>query len=113
MIRTASFTAAILLAFPAFAQTAGTAPAGKSAAPIAAPAHPVAHDVVAPLDINSATPEQLASVKGLDKSMVEAIVKGRPFKSLDDLTKNKIIPEGVFTRVKEHLTVGASGTIAH
>ena len=108
MIRTALFTVAILWAVPAFAQTAG-----KSAAPIAAPAHPVAHDVVAPFDINSATPEQLASVKGLDKSMVEAIVKGRPFKSLDDLTKNKIIPEGVFTRVKEHLTVGASGTIAH
>ena len=113
MIRTALFTAAILSSVPAFAQTAGAPPAGKSAAPMAAPAHPVAHDVVAPLDINSATPEQLASVKGLDKSMVEAIVKGRPFKSLDDLTKNKIIPEGVFARVKEHLTVGASGTIAH
>ena len=111
MIRTALFTAAILSSVPAFAQTAGAPPAGKSAAPMAAPAHPVAH--VAPLDINSATPEQLASVKGLDKSMVEAIVKGRPFKSLDDLTKNKIIPEGVFTRVKKHLTVGASDTIAH
>ena len=113
MIRTALFTAAILSAVPAFAQTAATAPASKSATPMAAPAHPVAHDVVAPLDINSATPEQLASVKGLDKGMVEAIVKGRPYKSLDDLTTNRIIPGDVFTSVKKHLTVGASDTIAH
>ncbi|BDV40504.1 ComEA family DNA-binding protein [Methylocystis bryophila] len=113
MIRAALFTVAILSAVPAFAQTAGVAPASKPAAPMAAPAHPAAHGVVAPLDVNSATPEQLASVKGLDKSMVEAIVKGRPFKSLDELTKNKIIPEDAFAKVKEHLTVGASGTIAH
>lgn len=112
MIRTALFAAALLAAAPAIAQTAATAPAAKPAAPTAAPAQAAKHTMAAPLDINTATPEQLAGVKGLDKAAAEAIVKGRPFKSLDELTKNRILSESVFAKVKEHLTVGANPTSA-
>lgn len=100
MIRAPYLAAAVLFAGPAFAETA--VPAAKPAAPMPAPA---AHAMMR-MDVNTATSEQLASVKGLDKTLAEAIVKGRPYKSLDDLTKNKVLPQTTFAEVKDHLTVG-------
>lgn len=96
---------ALFAASPAFAQTAA-APAAKPATPALAPA-PVKH--VAPeavlIDINTATVEQLAAAKGLNKPLAEAIVKGRPYKSTDELVKNKILTDAVFAQVKDALTV--------
>jgi DNA uptake protein ComE-like DNA-binding protein len=102
MIRAVFLAAALFAAAPAFAQTA-PAPAAKPAMP-ATPAA-MTHDAM-PLDINTATVEQLAGVKGLTKPFAEAIVKGRPYKSADELAKNKIVPESVFAMVKDLLTVG-------
>lgn len=108
MIRKSILAAALLVAGPALAQTAATAPAAKPVAPMAAPApiRPMAATPdMARLDINSATVEQLAGVKGLTKTLAEAIVKGRPFKSADELTKNNILSTEVFALVKDVLTV--------
>lgn len=96
---------ALFASAPAFAQTAAT-PAAKPASSAIAPA-PVKQVApeAAPLDINSATVEQLSIVKGLDKTLAEAIVKGRPYKSTDDLVKNKILTEAIFAQAKSGLTV--------
>ncbi len=104
MIRTSIVVAALLASASAFAQTA---PGAKAGAPAASPA-PIRQAMAtsaAPLDVNTATVEQLSATKGLNKSLAESIVKGRPYKSLDELTKNKILTPEVFAQVKDELTV--------
>ena len=61
--------------------------------------------VAQPLDINVATVEQLAGVKGLTHTLAEAIVKGRPYKATDELVKSRILTEALFTQIKDGLTV--------
>jgi competence protein ComEA len=106
MIRTLSFAAALLAAAPALAQTA---PAPKPQTAVAAPAPAVQHATMTReavrVDINTATVDQIAGVKGMTRPLAEAIVKGRPFKSTDELTKSKILPENVFAQVKDSLSV--------
>ncbi|MBU3888208.1 MULTISPECIES: ComEA family DNA-binding protein [Methylosinus] len=98
---------ALFASAPAFAQTA-TAPAAKApAGPASTVAAPVKQVVAvsAPLDINAATVEQLSAVKGLTHTLAEAIVKGRPYKSTDELVKNRILTDALFAQVKDGLTV--------
>lgn len=101
MIRKAILAAALFAVAPAFAQTA---PAMKPATPAGASVHPVKMEAQR-LDINAATVEQLATVKGLNKTFAEAIVKGRPFKSVEELSTGNVLPAEVFAMVKDRLTV--------
>jgi DNA uptake protein ComE-like DNA-binding protein len=55
----------------------------------------------APMDINSASEKDLATLKGIGDVRAKAIVKGRPYKGKDDLVKNKIIPESVYNDIKD------------
>ena len=106
MTHIALFAAAMIAAAPAFAQGAASAPVTKPVAPTMAPAHPVAMTPESSrLDINTASIEQLAAVKGLTRTYAEAIMKARPFKSVDDLSTGKILPADVFAHVKDALTV--------
>jgi competence protein ComEA len=98
MIRNILLAAALLSAAPAFAETA--APQAATPAPSAKMAGE-AHR----LNLNTATVEQLMAVKGFDKTVAEAIVKGRPFKSVEDLTARKIVSGDVLTPVKDQLIV--------
>jgi competence protein ComEA len=105
MLRKSILIVASLVAIPAFAQSAATAPNARSM-PAPAPVKHAMATTASPLNVNTATVEQLSSTKGLNKTFAEAIVKGRPYKSLEDLTKNKVLPEDVFARVKSELTIG-------
>jgi competence protein ComEA len=108
MLRKILLAAALVAAAsPAFAQGAATSPAVKPTAPVAttAPVHPVAAPVVTRVDINAATGEQLMAVKGMTHPAVEAILKGRPFKTVDELSTRKLLPADVFATVKDALTV--------
>ncbi len=98
MIRNLLLAAALFAAAPAFAET----PAAKPATP--APSAKMATEAQR-FDLNSATVEQLMSVKGFNKSIAEAIVKARPFKSVEDLTTKKIVTSEVLTPVKDQLIV--------
>ncbi len=98
MIRNLLLAAALLAAAPAVAET----PVAKPAAP--APSAKMATEAQR-FDLNSATVEQLMSVKGFNKTIAEAIVKARPFKSVDDLTAKKIVTGEVLTPVKDQLIV--------
>ena len=54
-----------------------------------------------PMDINSASEKELATLKGIGDVRAKAIVKGRPYKGKDDLVKKKIIPQGVYDDIKD------------
>ena len=95
--------ASALLASPLFALDATQAKkdtATATAAPAkAAPAD--AKKAAEPMDINSATAKQLATLKGIGEVRSNAIVKGRPYNGKDDLVNKKIIPQDVYDDIKE------------
>ncbi len=103
MTRIALLAAALIVSAPALAETTS---AMKPVAPSAAPAPMAKTPTEAQrLDLNSASLEQLTMVNGLNKRLAEAIVKGRPFKSVDDLATKKILSVDVFSAVKDHFIV--------
>jgi len=61
-----------------------------------------------PIDINSATAAELASLPGIGESKAKAIVEYRtvdPFKSVDDLKKVKGIGEKTLEALRSDITV--------
>jgi len=55
------------------------------------------------MDINRASAEELATLKGIGEVRAKAIVKGRPYARKDDLVKKKIIPQSVYDEIKEQI----------
>jgi DNA uptake protein ComE-like DNA-binding protein len=53
------------------------------------------------VDINTATKEQLTSLKGIGEAYSAKIIAGRPYKAKTDLVKNKILPDNVYESVKD------------
>ena len=55
------------------------------------------------LDINTATEQQLRDFSGIGEARAGAIIKGRPYKTKDELTKKKIIPQAVYDKIKDNI----------
>ncbi|HWS76565.1 MAG TPA: helix-hairpin-helix domain-containing protein, partial [Quisquiliibacterium sp.] len=81
------------------------APLAHAADPKPAEAKPAAaaQKPAEKIDINSATAEELAQLKGIGPARAEAIVKGRPYKGKDDLPRRKIIPQSVYDQIKDDI----------
>ena len=104
-----------MMANPAFAQKADTPGDAKKAAADAkkatdtaakkpAPAAPAAAAAKAePMDINSASEKELATLKGVGEVRAKAIVKGRPYKGKDELAQKKIVPQNVYDDIKDQI----------
>ena len=56
-----------------------------------------------PLDINSASPEQLQTLKGIGDAYSKKIVDGRPYKRKDELVKRSIIPQATYDGIKDQI----------
>jgi competence ComEA-like helix-hairpin-helix protein len=73
----------------------------------AAPASPVGATAKAPaamcVSVNAARVEELAAVKGLSPKLAEAIVKKRPFASLDELRRVKGLGANILAKVRSSL----------
>jgi DNA uptake protein ComE-like DNA-binding protein len=109
---------ALLMLTPALIQTgfAQTPAAKKDAAPMApaakkdaTPMAPAAKKDAAPapkvelIDINRASAKDLDALPGIGEARSKAIIAGRPYKAKDELTKRKIIPEGVYDGIKDKI----------
>jgi competence protein ComEA len=70
--------------------------AQKGKATVAAPAA----DLV---DINSATADQLKAVPGIGDVYSKKIIDGRPYANKSQLVSKKIIPEGVYNKIKDRI----------
>ena len=55
------------------------------------------------IDINSATKDELDALPQIGSARAEAIIKGRPYKTKDDLRKNKVIPENAYNAIKDKI----------
>ncbi|MBJ6124362.1 ComEA family DNA-binding protein [Microvirga splendida] len=56
------------------------------------------------VDLNRASFEQLNALKGAG-ALGRAIIRGRPYRSVDDLVKKKILRRTVFEKIKDQVTV--------
>ena len=73
-----------------------------AAAATAASAKPAAGaKAAAPMDINTATAKQLASLPKIGDVRAAAIIKGRPYKAKDELVDKKILTDDTYAAVKD------------
>ena len=73
-------------------------PAAAPAAPAAAPAAEAKQE---PMDINSASAKELATLPKIGDVRAKAIVKGRPYNGKDDLINKKVIPQDAYDAIKD------------
>jgi|SRR5215467_10037102 len=69
---------------------------------------------LAAVNINTATKEELTSIKGIGEKRAQAIIdyrtKNGPFKTVDDLTKVEGIGPGIMKQIKSQVAVSGSTT---
>ena len=57
------------------------------------------------VDINTASKEELMSLKGIGAAKAEAIIAARPFTHTDEIKKVKGIGEGIYNNIKDEIIV--------
>jgi DNA uptake protein ComE-like DNA-binding protein len=77
------------------------APGGTPAKPPAGPAASTPQGAL--IDINSASADELDKLPQIGAARAAAIIKGRPYKSKNELLDKKIIPENAYDAVKDRI----------
>jgi competence protein ComEA len=57
-----------------------------------------------PLNVNTATREQLTSLPGVTGAQADRVIDGRPYDDPSDLVKRGILPKSEFDKISDRLT---------
>ncbi|HKC00585.1 MAG TPA: helix-hairpin-helix domain-containing protein [Terriglobales bacterium] len=57
-----------------------------------------------PLDLNTATKEQLQSLPGMTATEADRVIAGRPYNDANDLVKRHILPKTEYDKIADRVT---------
>jgi competence protein ComEA len=57
----------------------------------------------APLDINTATPDQLKAFNGIGDAYAKRIIDGRPYTAKNQLVTRGILPQATYDKIKDQI----------
>jgi DNA uptake protein ComE-like DNA-binding protein len=61
--------------------------------------------ITGPLDLNSASLDQLKALPGVGEQYAKKIMDGRPFKKVDELMSKNIVPKSVYDQIKSLVAI--------
>jgi DNA uptake protein ComE-like DNA-binding protein len=77
--------------------------AGQKAAPSPHGGHSQEQE---PLNLNTASADELKQIPGLNEATAKKILENRPYKRKDELVTKKILPLATYESIKEHIAAG-------
>ena len=103
MNKLATLTLALFISLSGAALAQSSKADANKAAPAAAKADAskAAEAKKEPMDINSASEKDLATLPKIGEARAKAIIKGRPYNGKDDLINKKIIPQDAYDAIKD------------
>jgi predicted DNA-binding helix-hairpin-helix protein len=57
------------------------------------------------IDINTATVEQLVALPGMNATLAQQIIEGRPYRSKTDLVQRHILSDAAYDRIKQLIAI--------
>lgn len=104
-----SVSAPVVASTPASAPATSnpTAPPRPSPPPASAPARTTSPKLAAGqmVNINTASKAELDALPDIGPVKAQAIIDGRPYSTIEDIMKVKGIKQGIFNKIKDHITV--------
>jgi competence protein ComEA len=84
-------------------------PASKTDNPAAATKDKPTAAKKEPLDINSASEDQLKALPGIGDAYAKKIVDGRPYKAKAELVQKKVVPHDTYDKIKNRIIAKQKG----